>query len=148
MGLINPKPRFGLDTDTGLIYDYRVQKDVPITDAYSAPDGVWNLILVKQLILSGDPVESARVSGPTAASPALPPPHGVHPVHVEGAGGGISAPELKALELSPLQLSALGITAAELEAGVPAAQVKAWGLTDAKATALNLTPAQRAVLLP
>jgi len=72
MGLINPKPRFGYDSDADMIYDYLVQRDVALSDAYRGPDGVWNLFEVKRLILSGQSVEYARLQVP--AEPLAQPP--------------------------------------------------------------------------
>lgn len=68
MGLINPKPRFGYETESGLMYDYVAQRDVALSNRYKAADGVWDLFAVKDLILSGQPVEAGRV-GPAEKSP-------------------------------------------------------------------------------
>src|SRR5712664_2847178 len=69
MGLINPKPRFAFDPDTGLVYDYAKQRDVPLTDDYSAADGVWDLLEVKRLILAGLSIEAALRYGPPPTTP-------------------------------------------------------------------------------
>lgn len=161
MGLINPKPRFAYDDESGMIYDYQTQRDVPLTPAYSASDGVWDLVEVKRLILASLPVESARIAVLPAEELALHPDpqdqemepmvgeeqaQGAAPIPTPAA---LSVAQLLALKLSPLQAAALGITPAQMTAtGVTAEQVAAWGLTPARAEALKLTPEQRAVLLP
>lgn len=81
MSLINPKPRFGYDADADAVYDYLTQRDEPLRDFYSAPDGVWDLFEVKRLILAGSTVEAARVAGPEQLSepPTAPPEETVAP---------------------------------------------------------------------
>lgn len=159
MGLINPKPRFAYDDESGMIYDYQTQRDVPLTQAYSASDGVWNLAEVKRLILASLPVESARIAVPPTEELAQEPdPQGTEPMVGEERAQGsapiltaaaLSVARLLALKLSPLQAAALGITPAQMTAtGVTAEQIAAWGLTPERAEALKLTPEQRAVLLP
>lgn len=159
MGLINPKPRFAYDDESGMIYDYQTQRDVPLMPAYSASDGVWNLVEVKRLILASLPVESARLALPPTEELAQEPDaqdkepmvgeeqaQGSAPIPAAAA---LSVARLLALKLSPLQAAALGITPAQMTAtGVTAEQIAAWGLTPERAEALKLTPEQRAVLLP
>jgi len=153
MTLVHPKPRFGFDAETGQMFDYLTSRDVPLTDAYKAPDGTWNLNLVKELILSGKPIESAHLESPSNT------PHHPEPGPVPGdpilhpgsppPTHGVSAQELEALKLSPLQLAALGITHVELtQTGLTAAQLQALALTPERAEALHLTVAQQAVLMP
>ncbi len=173
MGLINPKPRFAYDPDTDLVYDYYKQRDVPLAAAYSAPDGLWDLYEVKRLILSGSPIEGARVGPPpmpTAAPLAPTPQPGLiaapsirnignaavaagAPFVITGSGTrpitGLSAEQLTAMKLLPLQMAAMGITPVQMSVtGVTATQVESWGLTPARADALRLTPEQRSVLMP
>lgn len=61
MGILNPKPRFGLDTDTGLIYDYIDKRDVPVTASYHGADGHWDLTKVRDAISLGNPIETAKL---------------------------------------------------------------------------------------
>ena len=68
--LMNPKPRFAFDPTANRIFDYATSRDVELTEAYVAKDGIWNLLEVKALILAGEPIEAARVAGPSAAAPA------------------------------------------------------------------------------
>jgi hypothetical protein len=160
MGLINPKPRFAFDPDTDQVYDYLKQRDVPLTEDYSALDGVWDLLEVKRLILAGLPVEGARRYGPPpaeplpgmpAGDPAVPGPQPTTNAPATGGAGttGLSVEQLTALKLSALQAAALGLTPTQLTAtGVTALQVDGWGMDAARAEALKLTAEQRAVLLP
>jgi hypothetical protein len=177
MGLINPKPRFAWDDATDMVYDYIAQRDIPLAERYATDDGVWNLIAVKNLILSGQPVEGARIGPPEkakAATPVVPikpptPGPGTQPAPSraatdpetgksttdatpptgQAAPAGLSVAQLLALKLSPLQAAALGITAVQMTAtGVPPSQVAGWGMNAERADALKLTEQQRAVLLP
>lgn len=162
--IINPKPRFGYNPAADTIYDYVAQCDVPVLARYNTGDGAWDLIEVRRAILANETIEFARLSvvkpAPAApgvaAAPAAPvhaaassPPEG----HVFGgaaahAAVGMSAEQLQALKLLPLQMAAMGITPIQAEVtGVTALQVANWGLTPARADALQLTPEQRAVLL-
>lgn len=168
--LINPKPRFGYNPTNGLLYDYVAQKDIAPTDKpYEAPDGTWNLNTVKLAILAGQTIEEGHlsvkkasppatgtppnpkttVSAATpkiAAKPAPTPPTTLAPT---GVTTGLSAEQLQALKLSPLQMAALGITPTQLNVtGLTALQVANWALSEARADALKLTPAQREALLP
>lgn len=163
MGLINPQPRFGFDTATGLIFDYVTGRDHALTDAYVTRDGTWNLNQVKQLILAGKPIEAALVSkvalAPTA--PVVPIKAAATPLpgaptasgsrqSTAGAPGhvvGLSVEQLQALKLLPLQAAAMGLTRAQLTVtGVTAEQVQGWALSAARADALKLTAEQRAAL--
>lgn len=166
MGLINPKPRFGYETESDRVYDYVVQRDVALTDRYEARDGVWNLHEVKRLILAGEPVEGARI--PSAAPVTSPPPPFIptnsdlvpapstslpqdlqSAIPTKGHVTGLSVAQLLELKLSALQAAALGITPTQMSAtGLTATQVQAWALTPERAEALKLTAEQRAVLLP
>lgn len=159
--ILNPKPRFGFNPTTGQIYDYLAQKDItPTQAAYSAADGTWNLIGVRDAILAGTNIEVHHLSviapkkpAPRpAVAPARPTTAAVaasQAVPARGPGEGMSTGQLTALKLQPLQAAALGITHVQMTStGVTAAQVKNWGLTAARADALKLTAEQRAVLLP
>lgn len=170
MGLINPKPRFAWDDATDLIYDYVAQRDVALQVSYHAPDGVWDLVEVKRLILAGKSVEAAFMGAadPEVPAPApagkkgrstAPPANPVDPAAPDGkaaaapkfdaASIGLSVSQLIALKLSPIQAAALKLTAAQMTAtGVPAETVRAWAMTAERADALKLTAAQRKVLLP
>jgi hypothetical protein len=167
MGLINPKPRFAYDDTANQVYDYLVQKDVPLEDRYKAPDGVWNLNEVKRLILAGLPCEGALVSkpdpkakGPPPKAPVPPAGSGLQTASTGGkeskkAGGsdlfpkdGLSAEQLGALKLTPLQAAALGLTRSQMDVvGVPASTIKGWAITPERAEALKLTEAQRDALM-
>jgi hypothetical protein len=173
--LINPKPRFGYNPATGQIYDYVAQKDLtPSSEIYSALDGTWNLVTVRDAILAGQTIEAGHLSvksptppaagkaqspKPAVALPGAPvaptttsPKHG-QPSTINSdphaTTGGLSAEQVTALKLSPLQMAALGVTPIQLTAtGVTPMQVTLWHLTPARADALSLTAEQRAVLLP
>lgn len=167
--IINPKPRFGFNPTTGLLYDYVAQRDVdPTTPPYVAADGVWDLHAVKLAILAGQSIESGHLAlqppAPAAAGTAPTPPtliDGTQPAPSSSPkaakdstaraarSDGLSAEALTALKLSPLQLAALGIRHEQLSTGgISDAQIKGWGVTAERAEALRLTPEQRAVLLP
>lgn len=160
MGLINPKPRFGYETESGLMYDYVAQRDVPL-GIYSTADGVWDLDKVKALILGGQTVEDGRIGPPEVVktppgTPSRPPVPGpglvAAPSSTPPAGAApaaLSVAQLLALKLSALQCAALRITPAQMTAtGVTAEQVTSWGLTAERADALQLTAEQRAALMP
>lgn len=158
MGLINPKPRFGYDDATDLVYDYLRGRDIALTDDYSAVDGVWDLHEVKRLILAGVPIETARVgeSSEANARTLIPPPPVQQPGTVDApsssgkakASNGLSADDLKALGLSPLQQAALGLTRSQIDVvGIEQSTIEGWGITAARADALKLNPEQRAALL-
>ena len=66
MSLTNAQPRFAVQTDDGSIFDYQTGRHMPATGVYETTDGVWDLVMLKQLIEAGKPI------GP-ALSPALPP---------------------------------------------------------------------------
>ena len=77
--ILNPKPRFGYNPDTAMIYDYVAQRDISPTDKpYDAIDGSWNLVAVRDAIMGGLPIEGGHVSVkkpvPVAAHPATTPP--------------------------------------------------------------------------
>lgn len=166
MGLINPKPRFGYETESGLMYDYVAQRDVPLVDDYSASDGVWDLFKVKDLILSGQTVEDGRRYGAPPKSPTgtpskppvpgpglIPAPSSADTVDsrpfTPATPAALSVAQLLALKLSALQCAALRITPVQMTAtGVTAEHVASWGLTAERADALQLTAEQRAALMP
>lgn len=155
--ILNPKPRFGYNESTGLIYDYVAQKDVTPIANYPTIDGSWNLLEVKRAILANETIEYARltvkrpapVAAPRAAAPT-PAAKAPQPAAQPAPGFGVSAlsvDQLQALKLSPLQQAAMGITNAQMNVtGVTALQVANWGLNGARADALALTPEQRAAL--
>ena len=158
MTLIHAKPRFGYDDATDMVYDYLVQRDLALTDRHEAPDGVWDLNEVKRLILLDQPVETARVGNapkPKAAPPAPFKPKaqgGLTPAPSSGPAaadqGGLSADELKALGLTPLQQAALGLTRSQIDVtGIPRSTIDGWGITAARADALKLNEAQRDALM-
>jgi hypothetical protein len=130
--LINPKPRFGWNPDTKLMYDYVAGKDVALTENYSAVDGVWDLLKVRDLIMSGATVESARV-GP-AVAPRAPTP-GI-------SGATPPAVAIKLLGFTPIQAAAMALTPEQLANGLSQADVAKIGMTKGRAIALKLTPAQ------
>lgn len=162
--LLNPKPRFGFNPTSNLMYDYVAQRDVPLTETYPAKDGVWDLNEVKRLILAGETVEAARrdySAGETGAAPApkavpqadlkVAPSAPFPAARLPGTAGiqALSPAQVEALKLSAIQAAALGITPTMmLSTGVSEAQVRNWALTDKRADALRLTAEQRAVLLP
>jgi hypothetical protein len=169
--LINPKPRFGFNPMTGLLYDYVAQRDLAVTDkVYDAVDGTWNLVAVRDAILANQPIEGAHLtikkvapfrpnSGPArtpAPGPAAAPTTLVakpdQPTTTDANKRpvtGLSAEQLNGLKLTAIQVAVLGITPTQLTAtGVPPAQVESWRINEARADALKLTPEQRAVLLP
>jgi hypothetical protein len=137
--LINPKPRFGWNPDSKLMYDYVAGKDVALTETYSAVDGVWDLLKVRDLILSGATVESAR----TGDAPLTPAPPARSPLP---NGSQHPAVAIKALNFSPIQAAALGLTHDQLTNGLSAADVAAIKMTPARAIALKLTAEQKAFL--
>lgn len=69
MGLIHPKPRFGLNTDTGLIYDYVDGRDVAPVANYWGADGHWNLLKVRDLIAAQQGIETARIDATLRPKP-------------------------------------------------------------------------------
>lgn len=173
--LINPKPRFGFNPATDMVYDYVAQRDVALVDKYAGKDGVWDLLEVKRLILAGETIEGARrnyTPAETAAKPSPKPvpnpgltpapltaqaitkPRGATPDPADPAvhhipGQAMTPAQLIALRLTAMQAAAMGITPTMMNTtGVTAAQVQGWGLTTARADALKLTAEQRAVLLP
>lgn len=132
--LINPKPRFGYNPTANTMYDYIDGKDVPIIPSYVASDATWNLVKAKELILAGQPVESAR-SGPGAA------PRTAAPKPAPVAASSSTA-------FTPIQAAALGISVHELADELTPAQlasIKA-KVTPARAIALGLSAAQRSAL--
>lgn len=152
--ILNPKPRFGYNPDTDLIYDYALQRDVPPLDKpYDAVDGTWNLAFVKKAILSGESIETAHLSVRRAGPPVqgragAQPPRPGQPAR-SALPGGLTAEQLQGLKFSAVQLAALNISPAQVNTtGVTAAQVQNWGLNALRADSLKLTPEQRAVLLP
>lgn len=128
--LLHPKHRFGYNPTTGLIYDYVDGKDVPVSASYTASDGVWNLELVRDLILKGSTVETARI-GDAPPKPAPAPKPGI---------------VTKGLAFSPVQAAALGLTQAQLAAGLSTQDIANLKLTPARAIALNLNVEQKAYL--
>lgn len=160
--ILNPKPRFGYTPATDLIYDYVAQKDVAPTANYATADGSWNLLEVKRAILANETIEFARLSvkrppiaqpraaTPTPAPVSAPPSSSAPPAANPAPGHGVlamSAEQLQALKLSPLQAAAMGISTAQMNVtGVTALQVANWGLNAARADALKLTLEQRAIL--
>jgi len=170
--ILNPKPRFGYNPDTGLIYDYVAQKDVPATPNYAAIDGTWNLQEVQRAIMANETIEFARltvikpapkpqqkpgvpvtplapgqVAAPTTVRSGPQPTTGAsaHPtIAATTPAGAMSVGELQALKLTPLQAAAMGITPSQMNVtGVTALQVANWQLTPARADALRLTKEQR-----
>jgi hypothetical protein len=162
--LIHPKPRFGYNPTTGLVYDYLAGRDAaPSEEPYESVDGVWDLNEVKAAIETGHPIEGALIERvrpkPAAKAPGAPVPNkgtvkapsktaddGKLPDPVKS---GLSVAQLIGLGLSAVQCAALQITPQQLTAtGVSAEQVAGWELTPERADALKLTPQQRAVLMP
>ncbi len=171
MGLINPKPRFGYDPVTGMIYDYVAQKDVPVTATpYSASDGTWDLQKVKNAILFGGTLEVGHVTLVTPKTPGLsadaqpapkvaapsPITHGasaIKPPQAAGFGAitrtaplsptlAAAAPIGSADALSPAQLATLSLSPLQGAAlGLTAAQMKS-GLTGAEIEAIGMTAAR------
>lgn len=158
MNIMNPKPRFGLNTDTGTLYDYVAQRDVKPVANYQAVDGTWDLTKVAAAILAGTNIELAHLSvkapapkvTPAAAKSAAPiTPAAAAPSASVATIPGLSPAQLQGLKLSAIQGAALGITATQISTtGVTAQQVSNWGLNEARANALKLTADQRKVLLP
>jgi hypothetical protein len=153
--LINPKPRFGYNPDLKSVYDYVLQRDVPVVTDYVASDGVWDLTKVRDAIIAGQQIESARksvTSGPLKVSGAQPAPAAKAPAPAAKSGAitaSTTTPAaMKALAFTPTQAAALGISQAELTGGMSAAQVSAIKakLTPARAIALKLTAAQKSFL--
>jgi hypothetical protein len=60
--ILNPKPRFGYNPTTDMIYDYVAQKDVTAAASYTGIDGNWNLLEVKRAILANETIETARLT--------------------------------------------------------------------------------------
>jgi hypothetical protein len=151
--LINPKPRFGFNPDTKTMYDYVTQRDVAIVSSYAAPDGNWNLALVRDLILGGQTIEGARLSiikpqpAPVAkaapAAAAAPAPAKV----VSQLRAPLSSADLKALALSPVQIASLRITPAQMAAGLAPAEIKALKVSASRAKMLGLNAVQSAALV-
>ena len=122
------------------MYDYVAGKDVALVPNYTGIDGVWDLNQVRDLILAGSTIEAARKS---IAAPQPKPAPGPAPV------GGLTPPAaIKALNFTPVQAAALGLTAAELKNGLSATQVAAIKAktTPARAVMLKLTAAQKSFL--
>lgn len=155
--LINPKPRFGFNPDTKTIYDYVTQRDVAVVASYAAPDGNWNLALVRDLILGGQTIEGARLSiikpqpapvakaAPAAAAPAAAAPAPAKVVSQLRAP--LSSADLKALALSPVQIASLRITPAQMAAGLAPAEIKALKVSASRAKMLGLNAVQSAALV-
>jgi hypothetical protein len=161
MNILNPKPRFGLTAETGMIYDYVLQRDVKPVANYAAVDGTWDLTKVAAAILAGTNIEMAhltvkapapKVTPPVAAKPTAPinaKPVAAATETMQAAVPGLSAEQLTGLKLSALQAAALGISPTQLNVtGVTGQQVGNWGMNATRAEALKLTAEQRKVLLP
>ena len=63
MSLTNAQPRFAVQTDDGTIFDYQTGRHMPATGTYDAPDGTWDLVKLKELILAGQPISAALTPG-------------------------------------------------------------------------------------
>ena len=157
MGLINPKPRFAFDPATGLVYDYVTGRDVPLTETYQAHDGVWDLKAVADAIMKGVPIDMYvhRSDAPAAQAQDGAQTAGEQPVSGQlledaaGPLGGLTAPQLRALALSPLQAGMLGLTAGMLaESGISATHLHSLNVTAERAAELQLSPEQAAALAP
>lgn len=176
MNLLNPKPRFGYNPDSHMVYDYITQRDVAIVPSYASVDGTWNLAKVVELILGGQTIEAAKISNVTAPKPAKPVPAPVPvvakaPPAPSGAVAAaavaaaaaaqanaakaavsskppkfLSSAEIKQLGLSPVQIASLRITPVMLANGLNWAQIQALRVTPSRATMLKLTTAQAAAL--
>lgn len=169
MALINPKPRFAYDNETCMIYDYVDGRDVPITgQPYQALDGQWDLVRLRDLICTGQQIDSARLNANKRPPAAKPAPAPAAPAPAAGKAGdtalsepeedsvpnvtaagtqALTAPELQALRLTDLQRAALGITPAMYgTTGLSTAQKQALGINAARAKMLELTPEQVAAL--
>jgi hypothetical protein len=175
--LINPKPRFGFNPDTKTMYDYVTQRDVAIVSSYAAPDGNWNLALVRDLILGGQTIEGARLSiikpqpapvakvaGATpaakaaAASPAATANAATSSqvataqAHAnlaahKPAPAALSNTALKALALTPVQMASLRITPAQVSGGLTSADIAALKISVSRAKMLGLNAVQSAALV-
>lgn len=134
--IINPKPRFGYNPDTKTIYDYLAGRDVPVTADYVGTDGyMWDLVRVRDLILSNQTVEQAR--GHVAPTPK--------PVLKAGPVPNPAVTPAKLLAgqgFTPIQKAALGITAALEASGLTAADKAKMQVSPARAIALKLTALQ------
>lgn len=176
MNLINPKPRFGYNPDSHMVYDYVNQRDVAVVPSYAATDGTWDLTKVVALILGGQTIESARISNVTAPKPAKPAPHpapvAAKPAAAPPSGAQaaataaaaqaqanaarsavsskppkhLSSAELKQLGLTPLQIASLQITPVMLANGLNWAQIQALRVTASRAAMLKLDASQAAAL--
>ena len=73
MSIINQKPRFGYDTEANDIYDYELNKHVPLSDANNGTDGVWNLFEVKRPEESKGPFDYYKLLQTTPADEAFRP---------------------------------------------------------------------------
>jgi hypothetical protein len=163
MTLLHPKPRFGYDPATGMIFDYLTNRDIPVAPGpYTAPDGTWDLMKVQAAIVNGSELSAAHLtvkaipvhapvnqvmpaSGnapqPQPAKPPFvptkPPIQGAPVARLPGTpapvGTGLSVAQLTALNLSPLQQAALGITTV---------QMKSTGVPPAQVKGWALDPAR------
>jgi hypothetical protein len=147
MTLLHPKPRFGYDPATGMIFDYLTNRDIPVAPGpYTAPDGTWDLMKVQAAIVNGSELSAAHL-----AVKAIP----VHaPVNqVMAASGNAPQPQPAKPPLVPTKPPIQGAPVARLPAGPtgpigptgPVVPVGT-GLSVAQLTALNLSPLQQAAL--
>lgn len=169
--LLNPKPRFGLDLEHNTMFDYLTSRDIPVTEAaYVAPDGTWNLALVKSLILSGKTIEAA-ISKPTAIKPPAPidqvlPGEGTPKKAADAPTSSMSSTAARPLSQAPGAPTGTfsapsgarhAITASELQAlsfeplqlaamGISQKQLKADGLTAAQVADVGMSPARATAL--
>jgi hypothetical protein len=159
MGIINPKPRFGLETDSGKIYDYVDQREVEVTTSYQAADGVWNLVKVRDLIATGQPVEAARVNltprpvklvpkATAAPAPNKPAPLTlVVPNHPATAPAELEEGAKSSAGALPPTGSPIALNAKELEAlNLSGIQQAALGLTLQERTVTGITVERKAQL--
>lgn len=59
MSLINSKPLFALDTDSGELYHYPTKQYLKAQGHFNDHVGVWDLAKVKRLIETGQSIEAA-----------------------------------------------------------------------------------------
>jgi hypothetical protein len=174
--LINPMPRFGLNSEANTMFDYISSRDVPITALYQGKDGQWNLETVRQLILAGKTIETAKLNSnvppkptavlqpkpatpakpvvrqpgaplPAAAAPAPAAAPVAAPKPAAPATGAKPAPTGPRKALSAQQIQALKFEPLVLAAlGITPQQAKVTGLTSEQVHALGMNSARAAKL--
>jgi hypothetical protein len=153
--ILNPKPRFGYNPDTGLIYDYVAQKDVQAVPNYAGIDGTWNLQEVQRAIMANETIEGARLTViKPAAKPAPKPgvpvtplaPGQVAAAPIPLAPGQVAAPAPAGVPRVPGQAQPTTVRPGQQPTTGAATHPTAGAMSVAELQALKLSPLQAAAM--